>query len=145
MRKSWDNYFMDLAYSVATRGTCPRKQVGAVITRGNELISTGYNGSPPKMPHCCDVGCFVVNNHCHRTIHAEINALERARQSNRLNNTLYSSTLYSTVKPCIQCIKATAVSDVYIGRLVYAEEYGGPECSAEFVKEAFGLHLEKLC
>jgi dCMP deaminase len=68
---------MATAYHIATRGTCPRKQVGAVVVdlKSKTIISTGYNGSLPKQDHCSDVGCHIENNHCIRIVYVEINAI----------------------------------------------------------------------
>ena len=77
-RVSWDTYFMNIATMVATRSTCPRKSVGAVIVKGNAILSTGYNGSMSGAPHCTDVGCMIENDHCVGTIHAEANAIIHA-------------------------------------------------------------------
>ncbi|WP_430626492.1 deoxycytidylate deaminase [Sulfobacillus thermotolerans] len=74
-RVSWTEYFGTLSEFVATRSTCPRRAVGAVLVRDHRVIATGYNGAPSGEPHCLDVGCLIENNHCVRTIHAELNAL----------------------------------------------------------------------
>ena len=73
-RPTWDKYFMEIAKQVATRSTCERKQVGAVIVRDKNILSTGYNGSIRGLSHCDEVGHLMENGHCVRTIHAEINA-----------------------------------------------------------------------
>ena len=77
-RPDWDLYFIRIAREVASRSTCPRAAVGAVITRNNRILATGYNGAPEGMPHCIDEGCSVVDGHCQRAIHAEANALYMA-------------------------------------------------------------------
>lgn len=59
-RQSWDEYFMSIAQVVATRATCNRKHVGAVIVRNKTILSTGYNGSSRGLPHCDDVGHEMV-------------------------------------------------------------------------------------
>ncbi|KKL73139.1 hypothetical protein LCGC14_2077890 [marine sediment metagenome] len=51
-RPDWDLYFIRIAKEVASRSTCPRAAVGAVIVKDNKIISTGYNGAAPGMPHC---------------------------------------------------------------------------------------------
>ncbi len=55
-RANWEQYFMNIAKEVATRSTCDRKHVGALIVRDKTILSTGYNGSIRGMPHCDDVG-----------------------------------------------------------------------------------------
>ena len=74
-RPNWDLYFIRIAKEVASRSTCKRAAVGAVIVKDNRILATGYNGAPAGMPHCLDEGCSVVDGHCQRAIHAEANAL----------------------------------------------------------------------
>ena len=75
-RLSWDDYFYQIAKTVASRATCPRATCGAVIvTRDNRIQATGYNGAPSGKPHCIDVGCDIINGHCIRSYHAEMNTL----------------------------------------------------------------------
>ena len=90
-RPSWDTYFLEIAKLVASRSTCPRASVGAVIVKNNRILSTGYNGAPPGEPHCVDVGCLMVNNHCERTVHAETNAVIQAA---RFGISVDGATLY---------------------------------------------------
>ena len=61
---------MNIAKEVATRSTCDRKHVGALIIRDKTILSTGYNGSVRGMPHCDDVGHMMEDGHCVATIHA---------------------------------------------------------------------------
>ena len=74
-RLSWENYFMNIAKEVATRSTCDRKHVGAVIVRDKTILSTGYNGSIKGLPHCDEVGHEMVDGHCVRKTHAEAKAI----------------------------------------------------------------------
>jgi dCMP deaminase len=74
-RISREEFLIGSLKLVAKRGTCCRAQVGCLIVRDGRIISTGYNGSPPGMPHCLDNGCEVFDNHCIRTTHAEANAI----------------------------------------------------------------------
>ena len=109
MRPSWDEYFMDIAKEVAKRSTCPRASVGAVIVKDNRILSTGYNGAPPKEPHCTEVGCLMKNNHCERTIHAETNAIAQAA---RFGIAINGATLYywdSLGRPADSCVKCSQV------------------------------------
>ncbi len=80
-RVSWKRYFMNIAHEVATRSTCNRKQVGAVIVRDKTILSTGYNGSIRGLKHCDEVGHEMENGHCVRTIHAEANAIVQAARN----------------------------------------------------------------
>lgn len=77
-RISWDDYFFSMARLVGTRATCPRASVGCVIVEEltHRVLATGYNGSEPGEPHCRDVGCQMLANHCVATLHAEANAAE---------------------------------------------------------------------
>ena len=80
-RVPWDEYFMNIAQVVASRSTCPRKFVGAVIVRDRTILSTGYNGSIRGMPHCSEAGHMMENDHCVATIHAEANAIIQAAKN----------------------------------------------------------------
>src|SRR5437667_1242319 len=96
-RVGWHDYFMNIARQAATRSTCDRKHVGAVIVRNRTILSTGYNGSIRGMPHCDDVGHEMENGHCVATIHAEANALIQAAR-NGVN--IEGAELYTTARPC---------------------------------------------
>ena len=74
-RPPWDIYFLKLAMLVSERATCPRMHCGCVLVKDKRILSTGYNGSIPGDAHCEDDGCMIVDNHCVRTIHAEMNAI----------------------------------------------------------------------
>ncbi len=126
-RPDWDHYFLKIAEVVGTRATCPRKQFGVVITIENKIVSTGYNGSPSGMPHCYDVGCIMENNHCVRTIHAEINAIVTAKCG------LNGATLYSKGLPCYNCTKQIIQSG--IKKVVYQEDYGDTIKIKEFASQ----------
>ncbi len=109
---------MGIAEIVATRSTCPRKMVGAVIVRDKNILSTGYNGSISGIPHCTEVGCMIENDHCVRTIHAEANAIiQAAKHGVNING----STVYVTASPCWNCFKTIANSG--IKRIVFKEFY----------------------
>jgi dCMP deaminase len=117
-RAPWDEYFMNIAQVVASRSTCPRKYVGAVIVRDRTILSTGYNGSVRGLPHCSDVGHMMEDGHCVATIHAEINAILQAARNGVM---IKDSTLYVTASPCWNCFKACANAGVM--RMVYGEFY----------------------
>lgn len=118
-RKPWRDYFLELAHQVATRATCDRAHVGAVLVRDNRVISTGYNGSPPGEPHCDDAGHFMYDRHCIRTVHAEVNAIVQAA---RLGIAVDGATLYCTHRPCSTCEKIIRTAGV--ARVVWDLEYG---------------------
>lgn len=112
---------MDIATQVATRATCDRKHVGAVIVRDRTILSTGYNGSIRGMPHCDEVGHMMENGHCVATVHAEANAiLQAAKNGVRIDG----ATLYTTASPCWPCFKLIANSGCV--RIVYGEFYRDP-------------------
>ena len=79
--RNWDDYFMRIAEVVASRATCDRKHVGAVIVRDRTILSTGYNGSIRGLPHCDEVGHLMEDGHCVATIHAEANAIIQAAKN----------------------------------------------------------------
>lgn len=109
-RPDWNQYFMALVDQAASRATCPRKRVGAVIVRDRSVLATGYNGSIRGLPHCEDVGCDMAGDHCVRTVHAEVNALLQAA---RLGVSVEAASLYTTALPCWQCFKAVVNAGLY--------------------------------
>jgi dCMP deaminase len=117
-RTSWDEYFMSIAQVVATRSTCERKFVGAVLVRNRTILSTGYNGSIRGMPHCIDVGHMMEEGHCVATIHAEANAVIQAARNGVV---IEGATNYVTASPCWICFKMLANAGVT--RIVYGEFY----------------------
>jgi dCMP deaminase len=121
-RKNWDEYYMDIARKVAERSTCDRMHVGAVIADPilNRIVSTGYNGSMRKRPHCDDVGHQMENNHCIRTTHAEANAIASAARAGNPTNDCIA---YVTVSPCWGCYKllVTAGMRAIVVGIVYNE------------------------
>ena len=118
MRADWDSYFMQIATVVASRATCDRKHVGAVLVRDRIILATGYNGSIRGMPHCDEVGHVLENGHCVATIHAETNAiLQAARNGVRIEG----AELYTTASPCWPCFKM--IANTGIRRVVYGEFY----------------------
>lgn len=117
-RVDWHEYFMNIAAEVATRSTCDRKHVGAVIVRDKTILSTGYNGSVRGLPHCDDVGHMMEDNHCVATIHAEANAIiQAAKNGVRVDG----AEIYITASPCWNCFKI--VSNAGIKGIYYGEFY----------------------
>jgi dCMP deaminase len=117
-RVSWDEYFMNIAREVATRSTCSRKHVGAVIARDKMILATGYNGSIRGLPHCDDEDHLMEDGHCVRTIHAEANAIiQAARNGVRIDGAM----IYVTASPCFGCFKM--VANAGIQRIAYGEFY----------------------
>jgi dCMP deaminase len=108
-RPLWDEYFLKLAMLASERATCPRMHCGCVLVKDKFVLATGYNGSPPGLPHCEDVGCLIVDNHCVRTNHAEINALVQAA-IHGVN--VSGSTAYITNMSCTTCAKALIAAGI---------------------------------
>lgn len=122
----------------ATRSTCLRRQVGAVIVKHKKVLATGYNGSPSGLRHCLDIGCLreemgIPSGQRHelcRAIHAEQNAIIQAATS---GVSIEGGILYSTTFPCILCAKMlinVGVKEIYI-----AEGYPD-ELSRSMMEEA---------
>jgi len=109
---------MDIAGVVATRATCERKLVGAVLVRDRTILSSGYNGAIRGMPHCTEVGHMMEDGHCVATIHAESNAILQAAKNGVL---IDGATCYVTASPCWNCFKQLA--NAGIRRIVYGEFY----------------------
>jgi len=117
-RASWDEYFMRIAVDVATRATCDRKHVGAVIVRDKSILATGYNGSIRGLSHCDDDGHLMEDGHCVRTIHAEANAIvQAARNGVRIEG----ATIYVTASPCWGCFRL--IANAGLARIVFGEFY----------------------
>jgi len=125
-RPSRDQYFMDITRLVATRSTCLRRQVGAILVKDRNILATGYNGVPSGISHCDVVGCLrerlkVPSGERHelcRGLHAEQNAIIQAA---RHGINIDGSTLYCTTMPCIICTKM--LINAGISTIVYAEGY----------------------
>ncbi|MFC2100397.1 cytidine/deoxycytidylate deaminase family protein [Bacteroidota bacterium] len=145
IRPSWDEYFMDLADSVAKRATCDRGRSGCVIERDKQILVTGYVGSPRRLPHCDDEGHLMKqvvhedgssSNHCVRTVHAEQNAICQAA---RLGIALEGATLFCRMTPCRTC--AMLIINCGIKRVVCQKKYHAGKESEEMFKTA-GIKLE---
>ena len=136
-RISWKNYFMNIAREVATRSTCSRKHVGAVIVRDKTILSTGYNGSIKGLPHCDDEGCDIVDGHCVRTSHAEANAIVQAAKN---GVGIDQSKIYVTASPCYDCFKLIANAGI---KTIYYEEFYRDQRIIDRSKEV-GIQLVSL-
>ena len=133
-RASWDEYFLDIASQVATRATCDRKHVGAVIVRDRSILATGYNGSIRGMPHCDEVGHMLQDGHCVRTIHAEVNAIVQAARN---GVAIEGASIYTSASPCWACFKM--IANAGIRRIVYREFYRDERIFE--VAEVLGIRL----
>lgn len=133
-RASWDEYFMNIAREVATRSTCDRKHVGAVIVRDKSILATGYNGSIRGLPHCDDDGHLMEDGHCVRTVHAEANAIvQAARNGMRIE----AGTIYVTASPCWGCFRL--IANAGIVKIVFGEFYRDPKIFD--VSQKLGIEL----
>jgi len=130
-RIDWQQYFMAQAKVVSLRSTCTRLEVGAIIVRNNRIIASGYNGSVEDSTHCIDEGCYVVNSHCVRTVHAEMNAL---LQCARFGVATEDTTMYVTHFPCLPCTKHIIQSG--IRKLYYDADYRNDELAVILFEEA---------
>jgi len=137
-RPSWDQYFMGIADLAASRSTCLRRQVGAVIVKEKRILTTGYNGAPRGLEHCLETGCLREKMHvpsgerhelC-RAIHAEQNAVVQAATS---GVDIKNATIYTTTFPCVLCSKILINSS--ITRIVCKSGYPD-ELSRRFLQEA---------
>ena len=141
IRPNWDSYFMTISYAVAQRGTCIRRKAGCVIVdKNNFILSTGYNGVAPGMPHCNHVSVVsevsqgvddMYPYHCEgsfersgknlskcEAIHAEQNALLQCKDVHAIDR------IYSTISPCFdQCAKL--IMSTSCKTVIYDQEYPG--------------------
>ncbi|MBI4978578.1 MAG: cytidine/deoxycytidylate deaminase family protein [Spirochaetes bacterium] len=145
-RPDWNRYFIDIAVLVASRSTCMRRSVGAVIVREKRIIATGYNGAPAGLKHCEELGgCLrqklgIPSGERHeicRATHAEQNAIIQAA---RHGTDIDGSDLYCTHQPCSLCAKM--IINAGIKRIFFVEGYPD-EFALSFLKEA-GIELTKV-
>lgn len=142
MRPSWDDYFMEITEVAASRSTCLRRSVGAIIVKDKRIIASGYNGAPSGLPHCSEAGCLreklsVPSGERHelcRGLHAEQNAII---QSAVHGVSLAGGTLYSTTQPCSLCSKM--LINAQIKKIVFQGSYPD-ELSLSLLREA-GIEL----
>jgi len=150
-RISWDEYFMSMAELAGKRSTCLRRQVGAVIVKDNQILSTGYNGAPKGLPNCCDLNeCIrqkmnIPSGERHelcRAVHAENNAITQCAVN---GVSCKGGTIYVTASPCIMCLKQ--IINAGIIKIVALEMYPDKmseemlkTCNIDFVKYSKHLH-----
>jgi len=139
-RPSWDEYFLEIAKLVGSRGTCDRGRNGAAIVKNKRIITTGYVGAPVGMFHCDEVGHLMsdvlnpdgsVTKHCIRTIHAEQNAIIQAALHGISTE---GATLYAKFEPCFVCAKM--IINAGIKRVVCQKKYHVADLTRKFFKEA---------
>lgn len=136
-RVSWEKYFMNIAAEVATRSTCDRKNIGAVIVKNKTILSTGYNGSIKGLPHCDEAGHEMVDGHCVRTTHAEANAIVQAAKN---GVAIDGAEIYVTASPCYHCFKLIANGGI---KTIYYHEFYRDEKILSHAEEA-GINLVHL-
>lgn len=137
-RIKWDQYFMSQSHLLALRSTCTRLTVGATIVRDKRIIAGGYNGAISGGVHCIDEGCYVIDDHCVRTIHAEVNAI---LQCAKFGVPTADAELYVTHFPCLNCTKAIIQSG--IKAVYYAKDYKNHPYAVELFQSA-GVKVEKV-
>lgn len=122
-RIPWNQYFMLQAILLSMRSTCQRLSVGAILVRDRRIIAGGYNGAVSGDAHCIDVGCHLENNHCVKTIHAEMNAL---LQCAKFGIATDGAEVYVTDFPCLQCTKSllqAGIKKIYYCRNYHNNDY----------------------
>ncbi|MEO4052214.1 ComE operon protein 2 [Solibacillus sp. CAU 1738] len=130
-RITWDQFFMAQSHLLALRSTCTRLAVGATIVREKRIIAGGYNGSISGDEHCIEQGCYVVDNHCVRTVHAETNALLQCAKYGTPAN---GADLYVTHFPCLPCTKT--IIQAGIKNVYYAKDYKNNPYAMELFAKA---------
>jgi len=123
-RPSLDEYFLRIAKEVSTRATCRRAKHGCLLVKDKTILSTGYNGAPPGIPHCTDGICIMINGHCERCSHSEVNAVCQAAIK---GVSIENATAYVTGEACLECIRTLLCAK--ISRIVYIKDghYDFPE------------------
>ncbi len=118
-RISKHNYYLDIAQTVAERGTCMRRLFGAIIVKDDVIVSTGYNGAPRGRKNCNELNMCMRDKlgiprgeryEMCRSVHAEANAIIAAARERMLGATLYmvcispdTGELYSGTNSCMMC------------------------------------------
>lgn len=114
-----ENYYLDIAETVAERGTCLRRNFGAIIVNNDQIIATGYSGAPRGRKNCCDIGDCIREKlniprgeryELCRSVHAEANAIISASRKEMIGSTLYlacidakTGKIVGDVAPCSMC------------------------------------------
>lgn len=125
-RPTYDEYFMSMAFLAATRSTCTRRKVGAVLVKNKHVLATGYNGPPKGLKHCKETGCLreekrVPSGERHeicRGLHAEQNAIIQAAV---FGVSIDNSVIYITNTPCVVCAKM--LINAGVKEIIYDGEY----------------------
>lgn len=145
-RPTWDEYFASITRQVATRSTCLRRKVGAIIVKDKRILTTGYNGAPMRVRNCLEIGTCLreelgvpagERHEICRGLHAEQNAI---LQSANHGVQIRDSVIYSTTQPCVLCAKM--IINCGIKKIYYFEDYPDP-LAIELLDEA-GVELIRL-
>tara|TARA_B110001454_G_C12706768_1_gene428939 strand:+ start:839 stop:1279 length:441 start_codon:yes stop_codon:yes gene_type:complete len=104
-RLSWNEYFMSVAFLISSRSSCERLHVGCVLVKNNRIISAGYNGFLPGMPH----QSIIRGSHEQATVHAEQNAITDCASR---GVSVKDATAYITHFPCLNCAKILSASGI---------------------------------
>jgi len=144
-RPSWEEYFMEIARVVATRSSCLRRQVGAVLVKNRQILATGYNGVPRGIAHCEERGCLRdelgipsgERQELCRGLHAEQNAIIQAAYHGAAIN---GAEVYTTLRPCITCAKMLINAGVLV--VYYCGDY--PDALAMELFEEAGTQLIRM-
>ena len=138
-RPSWDEYFMAIARTVASRSNCVKRKVAAVVVKDRRIISTGYNGTPRGTKNCNEGGCPRCNSlveggtrldECVCS-HGEENAISQAAYH---GVSLQGATIYTTFSPCLGCTKL--IINAGLAEVVYNTSYPLGETSLGLLREA---------
>ena len=137
-RIPWNQYFMAQAVLLSLRSTCTRLEVGATLVKDRRIIAGGYNGAVSGDNHCIDHGCYVVDGHCLRTIHAEMNAL---LQCAKLGISTDGAEIYVTHFPCLHCTKA--ILQAGIKKIYYLHDYHNDPYAIELIQK-LGVAIQQV-
>lgn len=146
-RPSWDEYFMEIMHTVSKRATCDRGRSGCVIAKDNQLLVSGYVGSPKGLKHCDEEGHIIkkvmhidegerISEHCVRTVHAEQNAICQAAKR---GISIDGATLYCRMTPCRTC--SMLIINCGIVRVVCEKKYQLAMESEEILEKA-GIKID---
>ena len=129
MRPGKDEYYLNIAEAVMARSTCLRRKYGSVIVKNDEIIATGYNGSPRGEVNCCDTGyCWRKEHniprgqdysHC-KSVHSEANAIISASRRDMQGAVLYLASSEPDAQPCDMCRRL--IKNAGIARVITREK-----------------------
>ncbi len=147
VRPSWDEYFLEVMHALSKRATCSRGRTACLIVKDNQIIVSGYVGSPPGLPHCDEAGHLMkkvvnedgtISDHCVRTIHAEQNALCQAAKR---GVSVDGGTLYCKLAPCRTCAMLLIAAGI---KRVVAEYRYQQGSEAEEMMKSVGIQIDYI-